>query len=503
MFAFNQARLATQEAEKANWTNQFLLSIFEQADPIQNQQQPITVNELTAQAAEQIMKDDNDILLKNTSLATLSQIQFNLGEVESAEKLITEQIKLLEKLSVKDTELAAVHIKAGSILEFQDNLEEAIRHYRKAGQLAPLTTNLNEPAIRANLALANSLLRLNEMNEAEELVQHLLLKQNQINELPDADSLLATLYAVNANILLNKKQFTAAIDQLQEAKSTALKLTDEPLLYPHILGIESDIYYESGQLDKAAEADRELVEYFSLNLGEDHPETLDQLGRLAVTLAALGDLDAAIKINQTIINNIKGTEIKSHQMPAAYLNLGTAYQASGDDERAIESYQQAQVLWPDLKPRITIYEASTEARMAQSYLNLKKYHESQKYFETALQKVSAEYGENSALFARFQIMYVPLLLELEKLEEASSIIPSAYQVLVDNYGEQSKNAAIANLRWAQLNVALGQSEMAVEQAASVIQILDVSAYRKRNQELIILAKQIIQSGGQKTLKETI
>jgi len=502
MIAFNQARLGQQEADKANWTNQFLLSIFEQADPIQNQQKPITVNELTAQAAEQIMKDDSDISLKSTSLATLSQIQFNLGEVESAEKLITEQIKLLEKLSVKNAELAAVHIKAGNILESQDNLEEAIAHYRKAEQLAPLSNHLNESSIRANLALANSLLRLNKSIEAEELVQRLMLNQNRILNLPQADSLLATLYAVKANILLNKKQFSAAIEQLNKAKKKALKLSDEPLLYPHILGIESDTYYESGQLDKAVLADRELVEYFSRNLGENHPETIDQLGRLAVTLAALGDLEAAININQTIINNTKGTEIKNHQMPAAYLNLGTAYQASGEDIKAIENYQKALALWPELKPRITVYEASTEARMAQSYLNLKKYDESQRLFKKALQKVSEEYGVNSALFARFQIMYASLLLELKKLEEASSVIPSAHQVLVDSYGEQSKNAAIANLRWAQLNVMLGQFDLAVKQANSVVKVLDVSAYRKRNQDLIILAKKIMQSGGKKALLET-
>lgn len=494
MVAINQAQLAQQEANKANWANQFLLSIFDHADPIKNQQQPITVNQLTAQAAEQIMQDDSGLELKTTSLDMLSQIQYKLGEIESAELLVKEQIKLMHELPSDDSNLAATYIKAGNILESQDDLDEAIKHYRNALDLMPLEAHFNEASIRATLALANSLLRLNKVDETAQLVQSLLIEESRIQALPAADSMLATLYAVKANLLLSEQQFEAATEQLQVAKERALKVANEPLLYPHILGIESDTYYESGQLSKAAKIDRELVDYFSQNFGEDHPETIDKLGQLAVSLAAMGDLQAAISINQRIIANFKGTEIKGHQIPAAYLNMGTAYQALGDDIKAIENYHQAQKLWPQLKPRITIYEASTDVRMAQSFLTLKQYDEAQRYFDSALNQIEKEFGQDHGLFARFQIMYAPLLLELGRIEEASAIIPSAYQRLVTIYGQQSKNAAIANLRWAQLNVLLGQPELAAAQAASVIKILDVEAYRKRNQELLDLAKQINLTG---------
>ncbi len=496
LVAIKQAQLAQLEANKANWANQFLLSIFDHADPVKNQQNPITVNQLTAQAAEQIMEDDSELLLKTTSLGMLSQIQYKLGEVESAERLITEQINLLQKLPVDDTQLAAVHIKAGNIMEAQDKLVEAIDHYRQALQLVPITAHFTESSVRASLALANSLLRLNELDETRQLMTTLVGKTVQIEALPAADSVLSTLYAVKANLLLSAQQFEAAIAQLQEAKVMALRVAGEPLLYPHILSLESDAYYESGQLIQAAEIDRELVEYFSHHFGEDHPETIDKLGRLAVSLAGMGDLQAAITINQKIIANLKGTEIKGHQIPAAYLNMGTAYQALGDDKTAIENYTQAQKLWPQLKPRIVIYEATTEVRIAQSLLNLKQYDEAQKYFASALARIEKEYGVDHGLFARFQIMYVPLLLELGRAEEANAIIPAAYQRMVIVYGEHSKNAAVAKLRWAQLNVLLNHPEVAAEQAASVIEVLDVDAYRKRNQELIDLAQQISQMADQ-------
>ncbi len=496
MVAIHQAKIANQEAEKANWANQFLLSIFDHADPIKNQQQPITVNQLTAQAANQIMQDEGELQIKTTSLEMLSQIQYKLGEIESAEQLVAEQISLMQKLPIDEVELAAVYIRAGNILESQDKLDEAIKHYRQALNLAPLETHFTEASIRASLALANSLLRLNEIQETDDLIGGLKNEIQRIEMLPAADSLMATLYSVEANSMLSRQQFNAAISQLQAAKMRAKKVTAEPMLYPQILGIESDAHYESGNLTKAAKLDRELVDYFSQNFGEDHPETIDNLGRLAVSLAALGELQAAILINQRIIANLKGTEIKGHQIPAAYLNMGTAFQALGEDIKAIESYYNAQRLWPILEPRMTIYEASTEVRMAKSYLNLKQYDEAQKYFNSALNQIEKEYGKDHALFARFQIMYAPLLLELGQLEEASAIIPAAYQRIVDVYGQNSKNAAVANLRWAQLNLLLGQSELAATQANKVIEILNVDAYRKRNQELIDIAQQIQLSAAQ-------
>lgn len=491
--ALNQARMAQQEAEKANWANQFLLSIFDRADPIKNQQQPITVNQLTAQAAAQILQDKNELPVKVTSLEMLSQIQYKLGEVESAGRLVQEQIKLMQKLTFDDVELAAVYIKAGNVLEAQDNLDEAIQYYRQALQLAPITSYFNESSIRANIALANSLWRLNELDESQEIIDSVMSFEYRIENLEAANSLIAALYAVNANLLLSKQQFDQVIEQLNTAKQRALKVSDEPLLYPNILSIEADTYYESGQLKQAANIDRELVEYFSHNFGEDHPETIDKLGQLAVSLAALGDLHEAIKINQRVTANLKGTEIKGHQLPAAYLNMGTAYQALGDDLKAIENYHKAQKLWPQLEPRIVIYEASTDVRMAQSYLSLKQYENAKRYFDSALNQVEKEFGLDHALYARFQIMYAPLLLELDQIEEASAIIPFAYKKMVEVYGEQSKNAAVANLRRAQLNLRLGNHQLAVKQAKSVVQILDVQAYRKRNQALIKTAQEIIQS----------
>ncbi|MGJ8664147.1 MAG: protein kinase domain-containing protein, partial [Marinicella sp.] len=493
MVALHQARLAQQEAEKANWANQFLLSIFDRADPIKNQQQPITVNQLTAQAAAQILQDKNELPVKATSLEMLSQIQYKLGEVESAGRLVKEQIKLMQKLTFDDVELAAVYIKAGNVLEAQDNLDEAIQYYRQALQLAPITTYFNESSIRANIALANSLWRLNELDESQEIVNSLMSYEYRIENLDAANSLIAALYAANANLLLSKQQFDQVIEQLNIAKQRAMNVSGEPLLYPNILSIEADTYYESGQLKQAANIDRELVEYFSQNFGEDHPETIDKLGQLAVSLAALGDLHEAIEINQRVTANLKGTEIKGHQLPAAYLNMGTAYQVLGEDLKAIENYHKAQELWPQLEPRIVIYEASTDVRMAQSYLGLKQYENAKRYFDSALNQVEKEFGLDHALYARFQIMYAPLLLELDQIEEASAIIPSAYQKMVEIYGEQSKNAAVANLRRAQLNLRLGNHQLAVEQAKSVVQILDVQAYRKRNQALISSAQDIIQS----------
>jgi len=493
LYGFHQARLAQQEAEKAQWTNQFLLSIFDSADPVLNQRKPITVNTLTALAAEKVLKDDTNLFLKTESLNTLSQIQYRLGEVKSAEQLVIEQIKLLESVNADNLSQALAHIKAGTIFEAQDNLEQSVFHFKQATDLAPLTSDINVQSVRAALSLANSLLRLNEIPQASRLVNLLSDHTKEINQLPKANSILANLHAMKASIMLENQNFDAAIAQLQLAKNQAQKVTNEPMLYPHILGIESDANYNHGHLNKAVELDRQMVNYFSQTFGEDHPETIDNLGRLAVSLAALGELESAIEINQRIISNLKGIEIKGHQLPAAYLNMGTAYQALNDHTNALLNYQKAQALWPELSPRIPIYEASTQVKMASSFLALKHYDESQQHFTAALDMIDREYGQEHPLYARFQIMYAPLLFELDYREEAATIIPNAYRILAEAYGEQSKHTAVANLHRAQLNQIMGNRNLAIEQARQVIGVLDVPEYRKRNQDHIKMAHQIIHS----------
>jgi Serine/threonine protein kinase len=489
-YGFHQARLAQQEADKAQWTNQFLLSIFDSADPVKNQQNPLTVNALTALAADKVLKDDSNLLLKTESLSTLSQIQYRLGEVKSAEQLVIEQIRLLNTINADNLSLASAHIKAGTIFEAQDNLEQSEFHFKQAVNLAPLSKGVNEQSVRAALSLANSLHRLNKGKQAERLIHDLSDFTPQIQQIPDSGSMLAALHAMEATALLSKQDFDTAMARLQLAKKYAIKVTDDPLLYPHILGLESDANYDHGQLNKSADLDRQMVNYFSETFGEDHPETIDNLGRLAVSLAALGELESAIEINQRIIANLKDIEMKGHQLPAAYLNMGTAYQALGDHSNALKSYQIAQTLWSHLTPRILIYEASTQVKTATSLLALKHYDEAQQFFTSALDTIEHQYGQDHPLYARFQIMYAPLLLELNELEEAKSIIPNARRILSDAYGKQAKHTAIATLRMAQLNQALGNHRLATEQAEQVIEILDVPEYRKRNQAHIDLAQKI-------------
>ncbi len=492
VFAFNQAAIAEQEAEKANWSNQFLLSIFTAADPVKNQQQPISVNELTGLAAEKILAEKGDVLLKTETLGLLSQIQYRLGQVKSAEQLTNEQIKLLNQQPKETHRLAAAHIHAGNNMEAQDNLEGAVHHFRQAMELAPLTDDVNEQSARAAMSLMNSLIRLNQTAEAAQIMLTLSSYEPDIAKLFSAHSLLASLYALKGKLALVEPDFKQALDDIAVAKSHALQVTDEPLLYPQILGIESDAFFNSGEALKAIEIDRELVAYFSEKFGKNHPETIDNLGRLAVSVASLGDMREGIRINQQIIDNLYGTEIKGHQMPAAYLNMGMSYRALNEHEKAIENFKKAQSLWPALEPRIPFYEASTDVGMARSLLALKKYEASKRFFEMALDGIKHEMGVNHPMFARFQIMYVPLLIEVGEYDEAESIIAKAHQLMVDTYGLGSKRTAVAKLRWAQLNAATGNSLVATQQAADVLDILDVPELKNRYQSEIALAEEISQ-----------
>lgn len=492
LYANHQSNVARQEAEKAQWISDFLTGIFDQADPVKNQVAPITANDMVQLASNQILSDtDVSVELKMDALPLLRNIQEKLGQFAAAESLNNEYMALLMSSGSPVEKLAEAHVTAGLNQSAQDKIEASKVALQKAIDLSPLDDPIQPVAVDSRLSMANTLKRLNEFSEANELVNQVLAKSSQIENLEQANYFLAKAHVIKASVAILQTEFEAAKFDLEKSKEYVALLEDEFDLSAYVLGTESEWYYAQSDTHAAAKIDEQLAMMYEKQYGKEHSYTLDRLARWAVALSSSGQVDEAIVVYKQVIAHSKNLPVFMHNLPAAYLNLGTAYFRKGAYDTAIEYYLKAKSLWPNLNPRVAFYEASTAVRMAQTYFELGHLAESEQHFESAFQFLLEVVDEEHPVYQTFQLRQLPLLLVQEKLNQVEAIVVPMYQSYLDQFGLPSKKTALAGLYLAQWHAKKGMVAEAKALAQQSLLVFDTEDNRKTYQKEIKAAQSLL------------
>lgn len=492
LYANHQSELARQEAEKAQWTSDFLASIFDQADPVKNQAMPITANDMVQLASDQILSDTGvSVELRMDALPLLRDIQEKLGQFEAAELLNNEYMALLESTGRPVHQLAEAHVMSGLNKSAQDKIEASKEALQKAMALSPLDNPIQPVAIDSRLSMANTLKRLNELSEANALVNQVLTKSSEIKSLDQADYLLAKAHVIKSSVAILQNNFELAKQELERSKSYASRLTDEFDLKAYVLGTESEWYYAQGDSLGAAKIDEQLVVMYEKQYGIEHSYTIDRLARWAVALSSSGQMDEAITVYKQVIEHSKNLPTSMHNLPSAYMNLGTAYYRKGAYEVAIDQYMKAKSLWPNLNPRMPFYEASTAVRMAQTYFELGDLTDSEQQFESAFKFLLEVVDEQHPVYQTFQLRQLPLLLAQEKLDQVEAIAVPMYQSYLDQLGLSSKKTALAGLYLAEWKAKKGMTAEANTLAQQSLLVFDTEDNRKAYQKEIKAAQSLL------------
>ncbi len=492
LYANHHSDLARQETEKAQWTSDFLTRIFDQADPVKNQVAPITANDMVQLASDQILNDSGvSDELKMEALPLLRDIQEKLGQFSAAETLNSELMVLLKSTNRPVTELAEAHVIAGLNKSAQDQIEASKEALQAAIDLSPLDYPIQPVAIDARLSMANTLKRLNELSEANALVDQVLSKSPSIQNLEQGNYFLAKAHVIKSSVAILQNDFERAKLDLEQSKKFVASLDDEFDLSAYVLGTESEWYYAQGDSLGAAKIDEQLAVMYEKQYGKAHSYTLDRLARWAVALSSSGQMDEAITVYKRVIEQAKNLPVFMHNLPAAYLNLGTAHYRKGEYDLAIEHYLKAQAIWPNLNPRMAYYEASTAIRMAQTYFELGDLSESEQSFAAAFKFLLEVVDDQHPVFKTFQLRQVPLLLVQEKFDQVDAIVTPLYQTYLDQFGQTSKKTAMVALRLAQLKANKGYRDEAVELAKQSMAVFDTEENRQRHQKEIKEAQSLL------------
>lgn len=481
--ATNQADLAAQEAEKAGWSRDFLIRLFDEADPWRNQQSPITANEIAATAVADLLDNRQNLAAetRGTAASILARVEGRLGHLESSENLLNLRIDLLEQRAGDESDLAAALVELGIVKSNQAQLEPAIEAYRQAHALKPIGSAPDYVSVNAAVELAYTLISAEETEEPGELLSELFDRERLIEALESSEYLLAKMYNTRSSLLRLRGDFEGSKLAAERAIEYAKTADDEVavIVGKSLLGL-SESFHQQGDSEVALELDRQVIDIFSRYYGFDHIQTLDSQGRLAVSLSNLGHMEEAIAEYQNVLTGQVATFGREGQYVAATIgNIGAAYLALGDAEQALHHYSEAQPLWESVKPEMPIYVALNKIGLARSLHGLLRLQESDNAFSTSLEILSQVLGTEHPVYSRAEVYRAPLLFDMNRLEETRETLPVAYETIQGAYGSESKHTALAALRWAQLLARTGDYERASELATTSAEVFDTDANRRR------------------------
>ena len=481
--ATNQADLAAQEAEKAGWSRDFLITLFDEADPWRNQQSPITANEIAAAAVADLLDNRQNLApeTRGTAASILARVEGRLGHLESSENLLNLRIDLLEQIAGSEADLAAAFVELGIVKSNQAQLEAAIEAFRQAHALKPIGPAPDYVSVNAAVELAYALISAEEAEEPNDLLSELFERERLIEGLENSEYLLAKMYNTRSSLLRLSGDFSGSKDAAERAIQYAEMADSEVsvIVGKTLLGL-SESFHQRGNSEVALELDRQVIDIFSRYYGFDHIQTLESRGRLAVSLSNLGHMEEAIAEYQNVLTGQVATFGREGQYVAATIgNIGAAYFALGDAEQALDYYSEAQPLWESVEPEMLVYVAINKIGVARSLHGLLRLQESDNAFSSSLATLSEVLGTEHPVYSRVEVYRAPLLFDTNRLEEAGEILPVAYATIQGAYGPESKHTALAGLRWAQLLARTGDYERASELAGESAEVFDTDANRRR------------------------
>ncbi|MCC5647760.1 CHAT domain-containing protein [Nostoc sp. CHAB 5824] len=234
-----------------------------------------------------------DSLVKITALRSLGNVQQQLGELESSQKILQQSLEIAQRLQLP-LEISLTEFSLGNTARSLSNIKSAIAHYENAAKIAP------NPLAKVQ-ALINqlSLLLENErITEAKSLIPTI---QSQVPNLPSNEAgIYARInFAQNLTTIGNKKYIAEILaSSVQQAK-----IIGDERAQSYALGSLGEVYEQNQQLQEAKDLTQQALFMAQKIDASDIAYRLEwQLGRL---LKAQGNMEAAISAYDTAVTTLQ------------------------------------------------------------------------------------------------------------------------------------------------------------------------------------------------------
>jgi tetratricopeptide (TPR) repeat protein len=301
--ALQQRNVARTEAATSDRTTQFMVSLFQLADPNENRGNAVTVKEVLDKGAKDIRNTGSNSLEREPQvraelLTAMSQAYSGLGLYKQAEQLQIQARGDVKSQSVSDEARVRTLVAAGWTLYLDGDYDQSAKVLRDAVDLARQRLD-STSALRSEALtdFANVLVQFGKYPEAEALCNEALLAERKSGQ--DASPLLAQTLDALGGAYFYSGDLAAAEAPYRES----LRLREQTFGMHHALtALSLDdlgvVLYQSGRYDEALKVYQQALPIDREVYGAEHPEVatvLSNIGRAALMVGRVDDAEPLLR----------------------------------------------------------------------------------------------------------------------------------------------------------------------------------------------------------------
>ena len=443
-----QQQSAELEARKSREVSNFLVGLFEQADPGEARGEQITARQLLDTGIERAGLLDAQPEVQSEMHRVLGRVEMNLGDYDSAQALAQSALAIYETSAGTLTpEAAATLIQLGDIHLQSGRPSEAIEFYRRG--MAMLEAVESELGVEALHGLGGAL--LNAGDRLEE-----------------------------------------AIGVLKRALAIGQRIVPET---PLVAGIHNNLggaaFYD-GRYDDAIDQFRRAIELLIGHLGTDHPRVLFSQTNLAWLLMEQARFVEAEAMLAALIDAQEKILGAGHPHLAANLNtMGSLHWRQDRTVQAIEWWKRA------LEARVAAFGAyhpdvaATQNSLARAAVSQGDMERAEALYETALTTLrNPDVARTIRLPATLSNL-ADLRVVQGRHDEALRLEHEALDLRLELTGSTHPHIGISRRKIARLHLAADETGQAREWAISSMEVLQ-DAYKVRSHPEITRTESLIE-----------
>jgi tetratricopeptide (TPR) repeat protein len=371
IIAFTQRNFARSETAIANTTAQFMVHMFENADPAKSGGDRITARQMLDVGATTI-RSETDLAhaprVRSELQTTIGRAYTALGLYPPAQTALSQARADQAAAWVPDESRIRTLLASGTTLYFAGNDDEASPYLHQAADLARKSLKASNPLhSEALTGLADLLAADGKYPEAEQLCREALEADRQRGSSSEDKAVLANTLDSLGTTFYYRGDLRAAETPMREA----LKIREDVFGMDHPLTAASltnlgAVLYQSGQYDEALALYKLALPIDEKVYDPEHPAVAGILNDMGRSLLMAGDVNAAEPLLRRSLAITEKTEGEQHQDMVAPLNsLAMIDSYNGHLEAARKELQRAESIarppeHRELLDQVLLNEASME-----------------------------------------------------------------------------------------------------------------------------------------------
>jgi tetratricopeptide (TPR) repeat protein len=337
--AFEQKNLAQSETAVANRTTQFMVDMFDNADPDRSRGDSITARTMLDIGANTIRTEPGlaDAPRVRAELQTaIGQAYSSLGLYVPAEALLKQAHDDQATTSTPGESRIRTALALGTTLYFAGDDSGATQYLQQAADLARKSLAPANPLrSKALTGLADLLASDGKYAESEQLCREALEADRKRGSGPEDKAILANTLDSLGTTLFYSGNLAAAEAPMREA----LKLREEVLGLDHPLTAESlnnlgALFYQSGRYEDAVAEYRLATPILQKLYSSEHPAVatnLNNIGRSALLAGQVAEAEPLLRQALAMTEKFEGTHHQDLVAPLNSLAMIDFYNGHLDD----------------------------------------------------------------------------------------------------------------------------------------------------------------------------